>query len=122
MSRIGWDEPDELKKLFVGRSVTKVDDEHLQLSDGTRVKVVGNADCCAYYDLTHLAECDNIITNVEVYADPDLFEEDRSPGGTGEGIFRLFVFAGNEKINLAEFEGTDSSGYYGTGFWIEVEK
>jgi len=32
---IQWEEPEKLKDLFVGKSVKRVDDEHLQLSDGT---------------------------------------------------------------------------------------
>ena len=111
---IKWNETMELNKLFVGKSVKKVDDEHLLLSDGTKVKLVGNADCCAYYDLTKLGECENIITNVDVFASPRGDYED------GEGVYRLFVFTGEDRINLAEFEGTDSNGYYGTGFWLEV--
>ena len=112
--RIFYNQLDELKKLLVGKSVKKVDEERLLLSDGTKVQVVGNADCCAYYDLKHLGEVENIITNVGVFASPRGDYED------GEGVYRLFVFTGEGRINLAEFEGTDSNGYYGTGFWLEV--
>ena len=119
MSRhIFYNQLDELKKLLVGKSVKKVDEERLLLSDGTKVQVVGNADCCAYYDLKHLGEVENIITNVEVFEDPngDYYDKPFDE----PGVYRLFVFTGEEKINLAEFEGTDSNGYYGTGFWLEV--
>lgn len=114
--RIYWDDEDDLKAAFIGKSIAKVNDYTLELSDGRRVALVGNADCCAYYDLTELAGCPNVVTNVEVYADP---AGDCWPGG--EGVYRLFVYADNQKINLATFEGTDANGYYGTGFWLEIE-
>lgn len=115
---IYWEEGEKLKELFVGKSVKKVDDEHLLLSDGTKVKLVGISDCCAYYDLMELNDCENVITNVVVSTDVGF----GSDGYTASGTYNLFVFADNQKINLATFEGTDGNGYYGTGFWIEVEK
>ena len=33
---------------------------------------------------------------------------------------RLFVLAADERIKLIEAEGYDN-GYYGTGYWIEVQ-
>ena len=109
-----WDEQEGLEKALVGKSIAKVDDHSLLLSDGSTVELVGNAGCCAYYDLTQLADCPNVVTNVEVYASPAGDYEE------GEGVYRLFVYADNQKINLATFEGTDTSGYYGTGFWLEI--
>lgn len=112
---------DEITKLLVGRRVEKVDAETLLLDNGTRLKLGGNNGGCSCgagdYELTHLSGVDNVITNVEF---------DDQPGGDDapssyEGAYRIFVFADNERINLATFEGSDGNGYYGTGYWIEVE-
>ncbi len=107
--------------LLVGRTVTKIDDSTLLLDNGTRLKLEGNNGGCSCgsgdYELTHLASVDNVITNVR-FVD--------SPSGDGyeaqNGSYSIFVFAGDQQINLATFEGTDGNGWYGTGYWIRVEK
>lgn len=135
---------DRLKELLMGKSIIKAEKVEegripgtydqgplgvLTLSDGTTLYVWGNEGCACSagcYPLTHLAACENIITNVEV---------EENPHGDGylcsecgktycyeheQGYFRLFVFAGHEKINVASFEGSDGNGYYGTGWWLRV--
>lgn len=126
---------DEIAALLVGHAVKKVADDHLLLDDGTVLRLIGHEGGCACtagdYDLTELNGVDNLITSVEF--------EDR-PGGDGfacatcggsycdevghdnEGRYRIFVFADNERINLATFEGSDGNGYYGTGYSILVRK
>lgn len=112
---------DEITALLVGRKVDKVNDDTLLLDDGTLLRLVGHDGRCSCsagcYDLTELNGCDNIITKVE-------FEDD--PGGDGydhrDGSYKIFVYAENQRINLATFEGTDGNGYYGTGYSITVSK
>lgn len=107
--------------LLLGHAVSKVADDHLLLDDGTLLRLVGNDGGCACsagcYDLTALNGVENIITAVEFEDepegdDPDLWDAD--------GAYRIFVFAGNERINLATFEGSDGNGYYGTGYHLMV--
>lgn len=110
---------------------------HLTLSDGTKLQVWGNDGGCACsdgcYPLAHLAAVDNVITNVEVeeWRDGDCREGPAcrtcdakyycdEDGHENAGYFRVFVYADNERINLASFEGTDGSGDYGTGWWLNV--
>lgn len=117
------DENDDqaIRDLLVGRKVSKVDADRLLLDDGTVLTLVGNGGCgcgAGDYELTELNGCDNIITAVEL---------ENSPGGGGdigryEGTYRIFVYADNQRINLATFEGSDGSGYYGTGYTILVER
>ena len=139
-----------LRELLVGKKVVdaRIADEspgrweegptgYLTLSDDTVLKVWGNDGGCSCsagcYPLAHLAKVDNIITNVEVVERPDSDDLDEpacrtcdakyycdEPGHDNRGHYRIFVFADNEKINLASFEGTDGNGYYGTGWWLEV--
>lgn len=113
---------DEITALLMGRTVTKVNDNTLLLDDGTLLQFVGMADCCAYYEIEQLNGVDNIITRVELVNDPDDGEDYAAQGRKGEGVYEIFVFAGEERINLVRFEGTDSNGYYGTGYTIRVSK
>ena len=106
--------------LLLGHAVSKVADDHLLLDDGTLLKLVGNDGGCACsagcYDLTALNGVENIITAVEFEDEPVGDRWDDSP----DGAYRIFVFAGNERINLATFEGSDGNGYYGTGYHVMV--
>src|SRR6478735_5481496 len=113
---------DEIKELLLGHRITNVDPEEgtATLDDDTGLELKGNEGGCSCsagdYDLTALNSVDNIITNVEFLDDPD--EEYRER----EGIYHIFVFADNQKINFATFEGSDGNGYYGTGYSIKVRK
>lgn len=108
---------DQIEDLLMGRRVTKVGPDELVLDNGTRLKLKGNEGGCSCgsgdYDLTELNGCDNVITKAEVVMDPS---GDDWPGG--KGVYQIFVYADNQKINLATFEGSDGNGYYGTGFMI----
>lgn len=122
MSAIEYSESDheKIRNLLLGRTVTKVSDDTLVLDDGHHLKLVGHDGGCACsagcYDLTELNGVDNIITKVEFNNDPAGDDEN------GQGVYQIFVFAGNNRINLATFEGSDGNGYYGTGYSITVTK
>ena len=110
---------DAIVELLLGRKVEKVDDETLRLDNGVRLTLRGHEGGCACsagcYELTELNGVDNVITKVELVDSPS------GDGLDGEGAYRIFVFAANERINLATFEGSDGNGYYGTGYSIEVQ-
>lgn len=109
-----------VKNLLLGHRVAKVSESTLQLDDGRLLEFVGNDGGCACsagcYDLTELNGVDNVITNVEFVDSPDGDYE------AGDGHYKIFVFADNQRINLATFEGSDGNGYYGTGYSIEVRE
>ena len=92
------------------------------LDDGTVLLLEGHDGGCCYagcYSLEYLAPLsgvDNIITNVEFHNAP------ASDHGDGEGVYSIFVYTDNKKINLVTFEGSDGDGYYGTGYYITVRK
>jgi hypothetical protein len=107
----------------------------LKLSDGTILKVWGNDGGCACdagcYPLTELNTIDNAITNVEVEAQEGGEGDPCRTCGKGfcyeaghdsgeEGHYRIFVFAEDQRFKLAEFDGSDGNGYYGTGWWLQV--
>jgi hypothetical protein len=115
-----YDESDKtgIENLLVGHRLMKVADDTLTLDDGRTLRFVGHEGGCACgagdYDLTELNGVDNVITRVEFVDSPAGDDE------TGDGHYRIFVFADNRQINLATFEGTDGNGYYGTGYMIQV--
>jgi hypothetical protein len=118
---LNQDNEREIVDLLMGRKVTKVDDEHLLLDDGTVIKAIGHDGGCACsagcYDLSVLNGVDNIITRVEFDYQPG---SDYSDDARYDGFYRVFVYADNQQINLMQFDGTDGNGYYGTGFEILV--
>lgn len=120
---------EELKPLLVGRRIVSVhtDDDvpgyglapagHILLDNGAKLTLWGNEGGCSCgagdYSLTELNGVDNVITNVEV--------AERLTDTYGGRIFSIFVFAEDQRIKLAEFDGDDGSGYYGTGWYLLVE-
>jgi len=134
--RLNQDNEEEITRLLVGHKVTKVDDEHLILDNGTVIKAIGHDGGCACsagcYDLSVLNGVDNVITRVDFDYHPA--GDDDPWDGPNEakrcdpqqdnytGHYRIFVFAENQQINLMQFDGSDGNGYYGTGFEILVRE
>lgn len=113
---------DEIRELLMGHSVTKLSDDNLVLDNGVTLQLVGNDGGCGCnsgcYDLTELNGVDNIITDVQ-FESPGIDDYDGTGGYEDvSGTYKIFVFADNQKINLAEFYGTDGNGFYGTGYHI----
>ena len=113
---------EQMKQLLLYRKIVKVeeiDDQTalITLDNGTKIKTVGNEGCggCGngWYYLQELNECDNVITNVEC-----VIEEDSDK--YSEEIYKIFVYAEDNKINLLSYKGGDN-GYYGTGYDVYVE-
>jgi hypothetical protein len=115
------DDTAEIEALLLGHSVAKVSCDQLLLDDGTELTLEGHVGGCSCgagdYDLTDLNGVDNIITKVEFEDNPGSDYSD----GEYYGFYRIFVFAGDKKVNLASFEGTDGNGWYGTGYNITVK-
>src|SRR5258705_6131709 len=67
---IYYSDKEEIVELFVGKSVQKVADDTLLLSDGNLLEIVPNSGGCSCgggdYDIEVLNGVENIITNVEV--------------------------------------------------------
>ena len=114
---------EQMKQLLLYRKIVKVeeiDDQTalITLDNGTKIKTVGNEGCsgCSsgWYYLQELNECDNVITNVECVI------EEYGDELSEEKIYKIFVYAEDNKINLLSYKGGDN-GYYGTGYDVYVE-
>ena len=107
-----------LKDLLIGHSIVKVNENTLELDNGTQLEFIGNDGCCCgagEYDITELNECKNVITNVE-------FEDEANNSGWGDAhSYKIFVYAENKKIKLLQCDGDDGNGYYGTGYHINIK-
>lgn len=117
---------EEIEALLMGHSVDKVADDHLVLDDGTLFRVVPNNGGCSCgagdYDLTVLNRVENVITKVEFDYRPTGDDHRVDERWADSGYYRIFVFAGDEKVNLLQVDGDDGNGYYGTGFSLLVRK
>ena len=123
MNNIGYDEvldnwdENKIRELLLYHKIIKVEDDTLTLDNGTTLFFRGNEGCggCSsgWYDVTELNTCDNVITDVEFVTDEeDEWEADKS--------YKIFVYAENQRIKIAQIDGSDGSGYYGTGYSIYV--
>lgn len=122
---------DDLRSLLFGKrviSAKKIDinrendyaEGQLVLDDGTVLLVGGNEGCggcpSGYYWLEALNTVDNAISNVR------LEEEFTDEYREADGHYRIFVIAEDQNEHLlAQFDGSDGNGYYGTGYWISVK-
>ena len=119
MSKVYYDS-DDLSPVLVGRYVTKVDGA---LDDGTVLAFEGNVGCCCGsgdYWLTELFQRGTPHARI-MSADVTtrLTDEDDEYSDT---IYTLFVIVDDERLPLAEFEGNDGNGYYGSGFHVTVTR
>lgn len=109
----------------------------LTLDNGTVVEVAGHDGGCACsagcYEMSHLGHVDNVITDVRIDEDPasdydrcrtcnsswECDEEECTDPQRPSGTYRLFVLSETWQM-LAEFEGNDGNGYYGSGWNFRV--
>lgn len=122
MSRVYYDN-DDLSPVLAGRYVTKVDGDTLTLDDGTVLEFEGNEGCTCgsgTYDLTKLFQRGTPNARI-MSADVTtrLTDEDDE---YSDAIYTLFVIVDDERLPLAEFEGNDGNGYYGSGFHVTVTR
>jgi hypothetical protein len=107
----------DITALLMGHSVTVAGDSGLLLDDGTLLEIIPNQGGCVCssgdYDLTELNGVENVITRVD-------FETTNTDdwGGTS---YRIFVYAGDARVNLMSVDGSDGNGYYGTGYEIRAK-
>lgn len=122
--KISFRDDENIKKLFVGKSIVHVEDDVMTLNDGTLVKVLPNEGCwgcpSGNFSLTErLKKVESVITNVKLV---------HKEVSRDEETFSLFLYTGGKKnkkgkkVTLFEVSGSGGNGYYGTGFELKVVK
>lgn len=122
MSRVYYDD-DDLSPILAGRYVVEAGDDAITLDDGTVLEFEGNEGCTCgsgTYDLTELFQRGTPTARI-MSADVTtrLTDEDDE---YSDAIYTLFVIVDDERLPLAEFEGNDGNGYYGSGFHVTVTR
>ena len=109
----------DIRALLLGRRVTKVSEDHIRLDDGALVRIYANRGCggcpSGRYHLCDLNDVDNVITAVDFVQ-----ETTENEWGVREKTYRVFVVAEDKRVNLFAVEGSDGSGYYGSGYELLV--
>lgn len=123
---------DEIRELLIGRRIVwnqlgqfhypgrrsweDKADAKIVLDDGTVLYVLPNFGCggCSngHFYTTGTRLCDNIITNVTLAVS--------GADGCLNETYCIFVYADNEEINALQVEGSDDSGFYGSGYQLFV--
>lgn len=114
-----YDEEEKIKELLMFRKIIRVDNNTLYLDNGIELEILPNEGCvcCSsgWYGIEEINGCDNAITNVEFECEctDEEWQEDYS--------YKIFVYAEDTKIKIAQVDGSDGNGYYGTGYEIRVK-
>lgn len=109
---------DALAEAVVGRRIVSIEpvedggweNPHvITLDDGSRVRMSGESDCCAYAELDGFlldpGSVDHVITGV----------------GTTDGFETWHVYADMGDVLKLDVSWSEGSGYYAYGFTIRVE-
>lgn len=111
MSRVYYDD-DDLSPILAGRYVVEAGDDAITLDNGLVLEFEGNEGCTCgsgTYDLTNLFQRGTPNARI-MSADVTtrLTDEDDE---YSDVIYTLFVIVDDERLPLAEFEGSDGNGY-----------
>ena len=133
MSRVYYDN-DDLTPVLAGRYVvdaetfddtTYLDEQkgRLTLDDGTVLILAGQDGCggcdSGWYYLTSLFQ--RGTPNARIMS-AEVEEQQIGDSEYGDTRYTLFVIVDDERLPLAEFEGDDGNGCYGTGFNVTVTR
>lgn len=107
---------EQIRQLLLFHKITAVKDDTLYLDNDTELQILPNKGCDAcsngWYYLAELHGCDNLITRVEFECEQTDDESCFS--------YKIYVFAEDQKIKLAQVDGDDGNGYYGSGYQVRV--
>lgn len=137
MTTLTYAMEDAIREVLLGRKVVAAEqfadgievegaydraEGKLTLDDGRELFVVPNIGGCSCSSgddaLDSLNRVDNIITRVDFEVEEH--EGDEWQWREDARVYRIFVLAGHETINLLSVSGDDGNGYYGTGYELVV--
>lgn len=106
---------EELRELLLHKRITKWDEDHLELEDGTTVTIeMSESDCCASAGGEFKnVQLDAVITDVKIGEQV----EDESDWGETTSKNTVTIYHNQNPIALAECEANDGNGgfYYSVG-------
>lgn len=109
---------DAIKHMLIGRKVVEIDRDTntIILDSGMHLIVVPGGCSAGNYWVRHLSKVNNAITNVEVV------KENIKDGDFwyNETHYRIYIIADGTRTELLDVVGSESSGYYGTGYELYV--
>ena len=101
-----------LAKTIVGHRVVSAENDVITLDNGVTVTLTGSSDCCAWGDISVLAETlantEHVITAVA------------ESGGDESATW--FILADTHQVLRLSGEWEPSNGYYFYGFYVEVRR
>lgn len=122
------DAPANWSGVLVGRRIVQIAKARkhlvsLVLDDGTSLDLEPVRACCVDYEVSEIATepFDGVIMRVlTMVNDKDGLESNTRDNPR---IFRLFVYGQDgTQAQIARFDGSDGTGYYGTGFNVTVRR
>lgn len=101
---------DRLREVVIGHKLVAVEGETMTLDNGTRIKISGSSDCCAWGDATlgKIVDSEHVITGVRGVDD----------GDANKATVFLMTEAGSA-MEIAQ-EWDESNGYYFYGLYFTV--
>lgn len=101
---------DRLSEIVIGRKLVSVKGEVVTLDNGTKIRIEGSSDCCAWGDATigKIIDSEHVITGVQ------------SVDGDAEGSATVFLMTdAGTAMEIAQ-EWDESNGYYFYGLYLTV--
>lgn len=103
---------DRLREIVVGRKLVSVEGETVTLDNGTKIRIEGSSDCCAWGDATigKIIDSEHVITGVQ------------SVDGEGDYPNSASVFLMTDAGTAMEIaqKWDESNGYYFYGLYLTV--
>lgn len=96
----------DLAKHLVGKSISSIANNTIELTDGSTLEIEDAADCCAWFtgEVKAFDFSDNVITSVT--------REEATTSEEWNEAWKLQVFSAHKVIAEVNIEGNPTSGYY----------
>lgn len=106
---------DRLREVVIGRKLVSAEGETITLDDGTKIRIAGSSDCCAWgdADLGRIIDSEHVITAVA-----SSYPERSSERDAGQAKVFLLTDAGTAMEISHSWD--ESNGYYFYGLYLTV--
>lgn len=106
---------DKLREVVIGRKLVSADGDVITLDNGTKIRIEGSSDCCAWGAATvgKIIDSEHVITGV---SSEDLDQEE----DYGPQRARVFLMTTAGSAMEISQEWDESNGYYFYGLYLNV--